>query len=200
MFRDCETVTDTCMSNPNEGTGGTIAGVSSALKARSRSVRVFLVDPPGSGLYNKVTRGVMFTKQEAEQKRLKNPFDTITEGVGINRVTENFARWEWWPKDFFSRWPKYCQSNRTFMLAPYGMWYFDRQTMTRQTELWNELMELHSHPQSLLFLGLNEEGMQPIQWTRVIYHASWFATIHLICGLISCYACVAASLQELCLP
>lgn len=48
------------------------------------------MDPPGSGLFNKVTRGVMYTKEEAEGKRLKNPFDTITEGIGINRLTENF--------------------------------------------------------------------------------------------------------------
>ena len=66
--------------------------MSHALKERSKGVKVYLVDPPGSGLYNKVTRGVMFTKQEAEQRRLKNPSDTITEGVGINRVTKNFAR------------------------------------------------------------------------------------------------------------
>lgn len=32
----------------------------------------------------------MYTKEEAEGKRLKNPFDTITEGIGINRVTQNF--------------------------------------------------------------------------------------------------------------
>ena len=38
-----------------------------------------------------VTRGVMYTKQEAEGKRLKNPFDTITEGIGINRQTVNFS-------------------------------------------------------------------------------------------------------------
>lgn len=48
------------------------------------------MDPPGSGLFNKVTRGVMYTKEEAEGKRLKNPFDTITEGIGINRITKNF--------------------------------------------------------------------------------------------------------------
>lgn len=48
------------------------------------------MDPPGSGLFNKVTRGVMYTKEEAEGKRLKNPFDTVTEGIGINRVTANF--------------------------------------------------------------------------------------------------------------
>ncbi|GER32449.1 cysteine synthase [Striga asiatica] len=54
------------------------------------SIKCFLIDPPGSGLFNKVTRGVMYTKEEAEGKRLKNPFDTITEGIGINRLTENF--------------------------------------------------------------------------------------------------------------
>lgn len=32
----------------------------------------------------------MYTREEAEGRRLKNPFDTITEGIGINRVTENF--------------------------------------------------------------------------------------------------------------
>jgi cysteine synthase A len=34
----------------------------------------------------------MYTKEEAEGKRLRNPFDTITEGVGINRVTKNFEQ------------------------------------------------------------------------------------------------------------
>ncbi len=38
------------------GTGGTIAGVSHSLKRLRPSVRVFLVDPPGSGLFNKVWR------------------------------------------------------------------------------------------------------------------------------------------------
>lgn len=32
----------------------------------------------------------MYTREEAEGKRLRNPFDTITEGVGINRLTANF--------------------------------------------------------------------------------------------------------------
>lgn len=72
------------------GTGGTIAGVSRYLKEKNRNVGCFLMDPPGSGLFNKVTRGVMYTKEEAEGKRLKNPFDTVTEGIGINRVTANF--------------------------------------------------------------------------------------------------------------
>ncbi|KAK7276961.1 hypothetical protein RIF29_18110 [Crotalaria pallida] len=73
------------------GTGGTVAGVSKFLQEKNQNVKCFLVDPPGSGLFNKVTRGVMYTKEEAEGRRLKNPFDTITEGIGINRITKNFA-------------------------------------------------------------------------------------------------------------
>ncbi|XP_047341952.1 cysteine synthase 2 [Impatiens glandulifera] len=72
------------------GTGGTIAGISKFLKEKNSSIKCFLIDPPGSGLFNKVTRGVMYTREEAEGKRLKNPFDTITEGIGINRLTQNF--------------------------------------------------------------------------------------------------------------
>ncbi|KAK9268471.1 hypothetical protein L1049_000222 [Liquidambar formosana] len=72
------------------GTGGTVAGVSRFLQEKDPNIKCFLIDPPGSGLFNKVTRGVMYTKEEAEGRRLKNPFDTITEGIGINRLTQNF--------------------------------------------------------------------------------------------------------------
>ncbi|XP_020591126.1 cysteine synthase 2 [Phalaenopsis equestris] len=72
------------------GTGGTVAGVSRYIKEKNPNVKCFLIDPPGSGLFNRVTRGVMYTKEEAEGRRLKNPFDTITEGIGINRLTKNF--------------------------------------------------------------------------------------------------------------
>lgn len=34
---------------------------------------------------------MLYTWHEAEGKRLRNPFDTITEGVGLNRLTANFA-------------------------------------------------------------------------------------------------------------
>ena len=57
---------------------------------KNPNIKCFLIDPPGSGLFNKVTRGVMYTREEAEGRRLKNPFDTITEGIGINRLTKNF--------------------------------------------------------------------------------------------------------------
>ncbi|GJP43774.1 hypothetical protein CLOM_g3191 [Closterium sp. NIES-68] len=72
------------------GTGGTLAGVSCYLKEQNPAVKAFLIDPPGSSLFHKVTRGVLYTRQEAEGKRLRNPFDTITEGIGINRLTANF--------------------------------------------------------------------------------------------------------------
>ncbi|GMY30962.1 cysteine synthase 2-like isoform X2 [Fagus crenata] len=72
------------------GTGGTVAGVSRFLQEKNPNIKCFLIDPPGSGLFNKVTRGVMYTREEAEGRRLKNPFDTITEGIGINRLTQNF--------------------------------------------------------------------------------------------------------------
>ncbi|XP_074303450.1 cysteine synthase 2 [Silene latifolia] len=72
------------------GTGGTVAGISQFLKEKDANIKCFLIDPPGSGLFNRVTRGVMYTKEEAEGKRLRNPFDSITEGIGINRLTQNF--------------------------------------------------------------------------------------------------------------
>ncbi|KAG9443483.1 hypothetical protein H6P81_014823 [Aristolochia fimbriata] len=72
------------------GTGGTVAGVSKFLQEQNPNIKCFLIDPPGSGLFNKVTRGVMYTREEAEGRRLKNPFDTVTEGIGINRMTNNF--------------------------------------------------------------------------------------------------------------
>lgn len=62
------------------------------LQEQNPKVKCYLIDPPGSGLYNRVTRGVMYSREEAEGKRMRNPFDTITEGIGINRITENFKQ------------------------------------------------------------------------------------------------------------
>ena len=73
------------------GTGGTLAGVATYLQKMRPDIKCFVADPPGSGVFNKVQRGVMFSKVEREGTRKKNPYDTITEGVGINRVTKNNA-------------------------------------------------------------------------------------------------------------
>lgn len=74
------------------GTGGTLAGCGAALRARDPAVRLYLVDPPGSSLFNRVTRGVLYARQEAEGRRTRHQVDTITEGIGINRLTANFAK------------------------------------------------------------------------------------------------------------
>jgi cysteine synthase A len=60
------------------GTGGTLAGVSLALKERKPDVRVALADPMGAALYNFYTRG-----------ELKAEGSSITEGIGQGRVTAN---------------------------------------------------------------------------------------------------------------
>jgi cysteine synthase A len=66
-----------------------LAGVSKYLKEKKQSTEIVLADPEGSGLFNKVKFGVLFTNQEKEGHRLKNPFDTVVEGVGLNRPTAN---------------------------------------------------------------------------------------------------------------
>ncbi|KAF4510240.1 hypothetical protein G6O67_002143 [Ophiocordyceps sinensis] len=74
------------------GTGGTISGVARYLKleAKLAGLRVVLADPQGSGLYNKVKHGVMYSPTEREGTRRRQQVDSIVEGVGINRVTDNF--------------------------------------------------------------------------------------------------------------
>lgn len=74
------------------GTGGTIAGTASYLKMHLPDVRVVLSDPEGSGLYNKVKFGVMFDHKEMEGRKRRHQVDTVVEGIGINRITENFAK------------------------------------------------------------------------------------------------------------
>ena len=72
------------------GTGGTISGVSLFLKQKLPNLKVILADPPGSGLYNRIKFGVMFDPKEREGTRRRHQVDTVVEGIGINRVTNNF--------------------------------------------------------------------------------------------------------------
>lgn len=60
------------------GSGGTLAGVSMALKARNPNVKVALADPHGAALYNYYKHG-----------ELKAEGSSITEGIGQGRVTAN---------------------------------------------------------------------------------------------------------------
>ncbi|HBK08034.1 MAG TPA: cysteine synthase A [Acetobacteraceae bacterium] len=60
------------------GTGGTLAGVSLALKERNPDVQIVLADPLGSSLYGWVKNGDLSIQGSS-----------ITEGIGQSRVPEN---------------------------------------------------------------------------------------------------------------
>jgi len=60
------------------GTGGTLAGVGMALKARNPKIRIGLADPFGAALYSFYTTG-----------ELKAEGSSITEGIGQGRITAN---------------------------------------------------------------------------------------------------------------
>lgn len=72
------------------GTGGTLAGVAMYLKQQNPRIRVVLADPQGSGLYNRVTYGVMYDAREKEGTRTRHQVDSLVEGIGITRITANF--------------------------------------------------------------------------------------------------------------
>lgn len=61
------------------GTGGTIAGVSNALKEKLPNTQIHLVDPEGSGLLSYLKSGMFEAKGSS-----------ITEGIGIMRLVANF--------------------------------------------------------------------------------------------------------------
>ena len=60
------------------GSGGTLAGVGMALKARNPTVTIGLADPMGAAFYSYYTAGV-----------LKAEGSSITEGIGQGRITAN---------------------------------------------------------------------------------------------------------------
>jgi cysteine synthase A len=65
------------------GTGGTLAGVAAALRARKPGVRIALADPMGAALYSFYTTG-----------ELKAEGSSITEGIGQGRITRNLEGFE----------------------------------------------------------------------------------------------------------
>lgn len=60
------------------GTGGTLAGVSMALKERNKDIQIGLADPTGAALFSYFTTG-----------ELKSEGSSITEGIGQGRITRN---------------------------------------------------------------------------------------------------------------
>lgn len=76
------------------GTGGTLAGVSAFLKEKSSanresSILTVAAEPQGSGVYNRIKYGVMYSATEAEGTRRRHQVDTVVEGIGLNRLTHN---------------------------------------------------------------------------------------------------------------
>ena len=64
------------------GTGGTLAGTSAFLQSVNSRVKIYLADPPGSALLSYVEAG----------KLVASPGVTVTEGIGSNRITNNFSQ------------------------------------------------------------------------------------------------------------
>ena len=62
------------------GTGGTLGGVSRYLKEKNPKVRIAAADPLGASMYSWFKRG-----------ELKAESSSITEGIGLGRVTKNVA-------------------------------------------------------------------------------------------------------------
>src|SRR6218665_1799030 len=60
------------------GSGGTLAGGASALKAKNANIQIGLADPEGAALYNYYAHG-----------ELKSSGNSITEGIGQGRITAN---------------------------------------------------------------------------------------------------------------
>ena len=60
------------------GTGGTLAGVGMALKAKNPNIKIAISDPLGAALYSYYTSG-----------ELKSSGSSITEGIGQGRITAN---------------------------------------------------------------------------------------------------------------
>jgi cysteine synthase A len=60
------------------GSGGTLGGVSMALKAKNPGIQIGLADPEGAALYSYYTSG-----------ELKSVGNSITEGIGQGRITAN---------------------------------------------------------------------------------------------------------------
>ena len=65
----------------SSGTGGTISGISNALKEKNKNIKIYLSDPKGSALYSYIKNG-----------ELKPEGNSITEGIGSSRITKNFEK------------------------------------------------------------------------------------------------------------
>jgi cysteine synthase A len=86
------------------GTGGTIGGISAYLKEQSPAIQCYVIDPPGSGLKDLVESGVYkegpspssnntnYAGDKSVKYIERSPGSSMTEGIGIDRMTANFER------------------------------------------------------------------------------------------------------------
>lgn len=96
------------------GTGGTLAGAAAyfrdkractgvpalvrkvleflGLRSPPRPIHCFLADPPGSSLLNAVLYRTAYARQQSERALKRHRIDTIIEGVGLDRISANFAK------------------------------------------------------------------------------------------------------------
>ena len=65
------------------GTGGTLTGVSIALKEYNKDIKIGIADPNGAALYNYYSNG-----------ELKAEGSSVTEGIGQGRITKNLEKLE----------------------------------------------------------------------------------------------------------
>ncbi len=63
------------------GSSGTMSGISRALKAQNPNVQIVIADPGGSGMFSYLKTG-----------EIKSEGKSVTEGIGIMRITENFKQ------------------------------------------------------------------------------------------------------------
>ena len=66
------------------GTGGTLTGVSKALKDKNKNIKIACTDSQGSSMFNYFTKGNLEKKGE----------ESITEGIGQARITKNLENCE----------------------------------------------------------------------------------------------------------
>eukprot|EP00944_MAST-04C_sp_MAST-4C-sp1_P004542 g4542.t1 len=76
------------------GTGGTINGVSKFLKSKNKNTTVYLADCVGSGMFDylKSNKQNMYTDDRLPGTKFiqRSEGSSITEGIGIGRLTQNF--------------------------------------------------------------------------------------------------------------
>jgi cysteine synthase len=79
------------------GTGGTLAGITTYLKEQDASIQCYLADPHGSALFDYVKQQYKVYREETVSNHTvrfiqRDNGTSITEGIGIGRVTGNFTK------------------------------------------------------------------------------------------------------------